>query len=476
MTDHLVVSTLVLALAIVAARLLPLTARTRNALLLCGLAKFAIPELGVRKIEVVAMEPRVFDGTIQAAAPAAQSSIDWLPILWAAVATLLFGRWLLLRTRTVAAAMRSPVPASQRELDALSDARRILGIRTAVDILRSPICEAPAVLRIVRPVIVLPSRGCDDLTDDELRALLLHELAHVARHDNLVAVFTSLAGSLLWFHPLVWLAMRQLDTTREEACDERVAETTGRTDTYLDALTKVCRAIIAPRPAGAACMAGANVKERIEHLMRYTTLKTTAWPHRGVVAASLVLAMTAAAIAAVPQANEHTYELRIRTAPVAGIVDYKVTVAEKGTNRSIGSAGMKGRPGEEVTLVSTEKTADGEIEIRVIARAGADGDGIARLEVRRDGRMVQNSVHTIEGPDPAYSGEPISLSLKKADIRDVMKTFGQITGLTFVVEPEVEATITIDVTDVPWDKALDIIARQTGTKMVIEGKTVRITK
>lgn len=476
MIDHLVMSTLVLALAILAARLLPLTARTRHALLLCGLAKFAIPEIGIRKIEVVAMPPRVFDGTLNAVAPAAEGSIEWLPIVWATVAALLFGRWLLLRTRTVAAALRSPAPASQRELDALAEARRILGIRTAVDIVRSPICEAPAVLRVVRPVIVLPARGCDDLTDDELHALLLHELAHVARRDNLVALFTSLAGALLWFHPLVWVALRRLDTTREQSCDERVAEAMNDTDSYLEALTKVCRAVIAPRTAGAACMAGANVKERIEHLMNYTTIKSKAWSHRGVLAVSLLMAVAAAAVAAVPQANEQAYDLRVKTTTAADSVKYNVYIVENGTSRTIESRGIQARPNEDVTYVSGEKTQAGEVEFRVVARADAKGTGTARLEVRRDGRMVQNSVHEVQPPDPKYSGEPISMDLKNADLRDVLRTFGDITGLKFEVAPGIEATVTIHLTDVPWDQALDIIARQTGTKIVIDGKTVRVTR
>lgn len=477
MIDHLVMSTLVLALAILAARLLPLTARTRHALLLCGLAKFAIPEIGVRKIEVVAMPPRVFDGTIGAAAPAAERSIEWLPIVWATVAALLFARWLLLRTRTIAAALRSPAPASQRELEALAHAKRILGIRSAVDLVRSPICEAPAVLRIVRPVIVLPARGCDDLTGDELESLLLHELAHVARRDNLIALLTSAAGALLWFHPLVWLAMRQLDTTREQSCDERVAEAMRQTDSYLEALTKVCRAVIAPRTAGAACMAGANVKERIEHLMHYTTLKTKAWSHRGVLAVSLMAAIAATAFAAVPLANEQAYELRVQTTVAGDVLNYSLHIAENGTRRTVESRGIQARPNEDVTYVSGAKTAAGEVEFRVVARADAKGTGSARLEVRRDGRMVQNSVHPIAGPAPRYSGEPITMNLKNAELRDVMATFAQLTGLTIVVDPQIEATtVTIDIVDVPWDQAMEIIARQTGTRIVIHGKTVRIAR
>ncbi|HEX2060677.1 MAG TPA: hypothetical protein VHK90_08045, partial [Thermoanaerobaculia bacterium] len=78
--------------------------------------------------------------------------------------------------------------------------------------------------------------------------------------------------------------------------------------------------------------------------------------------------------------------------------------------------------------------------------------------------------------DGGFSGEPISLNLKQADIRDVMATFAQITGLKIIVEPEVQGTVTMNVTGVPWDKALLDAAIQVGAKAIIQGKTIRITK
>ena len=385
MIEHLVVSTIVLAVAMALARALPLTARTRHAVLVAGLAKFAIPTAmftaaGVATIDLPA--PLVLDGRgVTAAVP--QSSVNWLLVVWATVATLLFGRWLLLRTRTISAALRSPSEASPREVAALREARRILSLRTPVDVVRSPLCEAPAVVRIVRPVVLLPSNG-PELTDDELRALLLHELAHVARRDNLVSTFTALAASLLWFHPLVWLAMRQLNQAREQACDEVAIE---HGPSFLDAMTKVCRSMLAPRTAGASCMAGNHVKERMNHLMRYQTLKARAWSHRAVLGATLLL---------------------------------------------IAAAACMSSPAPEPQPV------------------------VAKSE--------------------GFSGAPITINLKDADVRDVMRMFGNITGMEIEVSPDVTGKVSMEVKDMPWDEALLKAAYQVGAKAVIDGKTIRISK
>ena len=391
MTEHLIVSTVVLALAMAAARFLPLTARTRSVVLLCGLAKFAVPTAVFRFVPVEAVpEPlRFLGGGADGAVAEAATRIDWIAIVWGAVALAIAARWLLLRSRTVSAALRSPTAPSARELAAIREARITLRIRTAIDTIRSPICEAPAVLRIIRPVIVLPANGCDDLTDDELRSLVLHECAHVARRDNLAAFAQALATSLLWFHPLVWLASHELSIAREEACDETVADSMHYTGAYISALTKICHAIAAPRPAGASCMASAKIKERMEHLMSYETLKAKAWSHRATLAIGVLL-----------------------------------------------------------------------IAISTLAATASPGP-----EPRDHGTEEEN-----------YSGEPISITLKGADLRDVLKTFGQMTGLTFELEDGIEASITMSVVDVPWDKALHDMLKAHGLIAKLDGQTVRVAR
>jgi beta-lactamase regulating signal transducer with metallopeptidase domain len=81
---------------------------------------------------------------------------------------------------------------------------------------------APAVSGVFHPSILLPT-GIDRLLNPrELNAVLLHELAHARRRDNLIRLVYEALLCVLWFHPLMWLAGARMALYRELSCDESV--------------------------------------------------------------------------------------------------------------------------------------------------------------------------------------------------------------------------------------------------------------
>ena len=81
---------------------------------------------------------------------------------------------------------------------------------------------------------------------------------------------------------------------------------------------------------------------------------------------------------------------------------------------------------------------------------------------------------TLSPGDRVYTGDPIDLTLKDADIKDVLRTFAQITGLNIAIDPQVSGSVTVQFEDVPWDQALDLILQQNGLTWVLQGNVMRI--
>jgi type IV pilus assembly protein PilQ len=75
---------------------------------------------------------------------------------------------------------------------------------------------------------------------------------------------------------------------------------------------------------------------------------------------------------------------------------------------------------------------------------------------------------------PRYSGNPVSLDFQGADLRAVLRTFSEISGLNLVIDPTIQGTVDVALRDVPWDQALDIILRANKLGYVVDGTIVRV--
>jgi len=84
--------------------------------------------------------------------------------------------------------------------------------------------NGPLVDGVLRPQIYLPYEIDRLLTKSELNAVLLHELTHARRRDNLIWLIHEIGLCLLWFHPLVWITGSRLALYRELSCDESVIQ------------------------------------------------------------------------------------------------------------------------------------------------------------------------------------------------------------------------------------------------------------
>src|SRR5262245_37593564 len=73
-----------------------------------------------------------------------------------------------------------------------------------------------------------------------------------------------------------------------------------------------------------------------------------------------------------------------------------------------------------------------------------------------------------------FTGHPVSLDFQGADLRAVLRTFAEISGLNIVIDPTIQGTVDVALRDVPWDQALDVILRANKLGYVVDGTIVRV--
>jgi beta-lactamase regulating signal transducer with metallopeptidase domain len=103
----------------------------------------------------------------------------------------------------------------------LNECAATMSVGRTVQLVRSRERNVPMAFGTRRPTILIAAIA-DLWAEDRRRAVLLHELAHVARYDCLTHTMATVASAMYWFHPAVWWVARRVRLERELACDDRV--------------------------------------------------------------------------------------------------------------------------------------------------------------------------------------------------------------------------------------------------------------
>ncbi|MGE0393493.1 MAG: TIGR03435 family protein [Vicinamibacterales bacterium] len=215
-----------------------------------------------------------------------------LGALWAmgtlAVVRAWLARWR--RIRAAVAAATADVDSREQLLLARLANERGLGVP---ELRRSAGAVEPAVVGIRRPVLLWPAGISSRLTDAQVEAILSHELAHIARRDNLLALLHMGVQALFWFHPLVWIIGTRLVHERERACDEDVVLRSGHREAYAEGILRTCEHCVESSLPCAAGVTGADLKARVAAIMRGHASAPLTSRHRVWIVAGAVIVMGA---------------------------------------------------------------------------------------------------------------------------------------------------------------------------------------
>ena len=221
------------------------------------------------RIANVSVAPDVARGAVSqtqdSPKPGSPNNLSWLTPLW-------LGGMLLFQCRALAGWMTARrfrrtglccAPAKWCE-DILRLSAR-MRLSRPVTLLESCLAETPLVIGYLRPVILMPVGLLMGMPTTQVEAILLHEMAHLRRHDYLVNLAQTFVEGLLFYHPAVWWISGVMRAERENCCDDLVVAVTGGAYEYASALAALEQNRARPREALAAT--GGSLKRRIGRLL-----------------------------------------------------------------------------------------------------------------------------------------------------------------------------------------------------------------
>jgi HEAT repeat protein len=280
------------------------------------------------------------------------------------------------------------------------------GVRRAIDLRVSRDERGPLTVGIFHSTVLLPPSAVD-WSADQRRLVLLHELAHIVRHDCRSQAVAHVACAVHWFNPLVWLAARELRRERERACDEIVLRHGTKPSDYAACLLDVAAAAQSrSMPSAALAMARRSELEGrllaiLSHRARESSRTTTRLVPLGVVAASLALLAAQPVASGPPEADLPSVSASARRLPAPSPDEELSRQATKEAARTLRSAAAP----EERSRAALALADSGQSAVSPLVRALEDPSADVRekaalaLGLQSDRSVVPHLLRALTDPD-----------------------------------------------------------------------------
>ncbi|HSZ15577.1 MAG TPA: M56 family metallopeptidase [Terracidiphilus sp.] len=187
--------------------------------------------------------------------------------LWLAGSFTVLCAWIV-RWRHIARALKGAQPAFDGlEAEILRKMEAARKFEKPIPLLLSETSLEPGIFGIWNPTLVWPRGISQKLSKSQIEAIMVHELEHVRRRDNLAAALHMLVEATFWFHPMVWWLHKRLIEERERACDEAVLLLGSEPEAYAEGILRACQfSLESPLPCVAG-ISGSELKQRVRRIV-----------------------------------------------------------------------------------------------------------------------------------------------------------------------------------------------------------------
>jgi len=213
----------------------------------------------VSSIPIISTQPQPNSVTGQSNLLTALHWTDWMVIAWAGV-----GLFLLIRLIVGIGAVWHISACGNNFSRAVELCRS--NWNQPANVRLSNRITVPMVWGFLRPVILLPV-DADQWQTERLRAVLLHELAHIKRWDWMMQTIAQVTCAVYWFNPLVWFAVRWMRIEAEQACDDQVLNAGYHSAEYAQLLLDITHNVKIAKATSRAAVAMAR-SSKIERRLR----------------------------------------------------------------------------------------------------------------------------------------------------------------------------------------------------------------
>ena len=320
-------------------------------------------------------------------------------VVWLLGAVSLFGIWLR-RRREVSLIIKSgPIVRAGREFEALARVKTWLGITRRVDLIVTPEVSEPGVWRVWAPVVLLSETISSQLSDEELETLMMHEMCHVLRWDNLVSNLNMVLCCIFWFNPIIWLIDNWLLKEREEACDELVLRWSGKGEVYASSIKKIYRFCLTSRVSGLSAAGGSKLKHRLKNIMANGHGKRFSLAHKVLVGTVIFGSVLLTVIAAMQPGD--LVVAKTNTVLMGAANGLKHQIVADNSKECVGPDLRKCLPPPSAGIVADRKL--GEVVIQSDANAPLESDSATTAEINQATTLQPQNV-----PSAKPTTEPAS--------------------------------------------------------------------
>jgi beta-lactamase regulating signal transducer with metallopeptidase domain len=304
-----------------------------------------------------------------------------------ALSVRLLGGWITAR-RVARRVMQPAAPEVQAMVSRLG-AR--LNLRRIVRVVESASVRVPIMIGWLKPVVILPTAVASGFTPDQVEALIVHELAHVRRHDYLVNLLQTMVETALFYHPAVWWVSKRVRTERELCCDD-VAVTICDRLVYARALSDLAE-IAAPHLAMAA--SNGSLVDRVRRILGRPSEESTSGA--GWVPVFVILTLVAPVLSAPKPQSVATGATTATQAPTAATPATATTVSSATpTTATTDHLPAASSPVVASTAPAVAAQAQATTSTAIVTKSGQDQRDVEIEQLRARLQELENVQHQLD--------------------------------------------------------------------------------